>query len=295
MEDTTHNHTDIGIQLFSLPKLLEKDFEGGIKMLHKMGYRELELYGPFDFSVDKAKEHWSAIAKNIGFSGSGYLGHSLEEAQAIFKQYDMSIPSIHADLDTMISNMEGFARAREILGFTYVTLPAMPREYITSDLEGYKKMSEIFNIVGESAKKVGLKFAYHNHGYGFQEVDGKFPIEVLFDRTDPELVFLELDVFWTIAGRANPVEYLKKYKGRYHMIHLKDMKPISHFSGNGSDPSQWTALFPKMTTAGDGDLDLEEIVKVAKETGVKHFFVEQDMVLEPKTALKRSIDYISQL
>ncbi len=53
--------TSIGVQLFSLPKLLEKDFRGGIEMLSKMGYKEVELYGPFPFSANSVKEGWKAI------------------------------------------------------------------------------------------------------------------------------------------------------------------------------------------------------------------------------------------
>ena len=43
----------IGIQLFSLPKSLSNDFEGSIKMLAQMGYKEVELFGPYPFSSHK--------------------------------------------------------------------------------------------------------------------------------------------------------------------------------------------------------------------------------------------------
>ena len=67
--------TNIGIQLFSLPKLLESDFRSGIQMLSQMGYHELEFYGPFPFSADSVKENWAAITPSLGFSGSGYFCH----------------------------------------------------------------------------------------------------------------------------------------------------------------------------------------------------------------------------
>ncbi|MGI9550863.1 MAG: sugar phosphate isomerase/epimerase family protein [Aurantibacter sp.] len=281
----------IGIQLFSLPALLEKDFEGGVAMLTKMGYTELELFGPFEFSTEKAKARWNAITPQLGFSGCGYFGRSADEVKSIFKEHSMSVPSIHTDLDTMETDMEAFAKASEVLGFEYITLPAIPEER-RATMDGYKKMADTFNGIGENARKFGLKLAYHNHGYGLREVNGEVPFEVMVDLTDPNLVFLEMDIFWTTAGRADPIDYLKKYSGRYHMMHLKDMKPITYFSGDGSDPPQWMELFPKMTTAGDGDIDLHSIVKTAKENGVKHFFVEQDIVQQPEIALKRSIDYL---
>lgn len=294
MAINTGKMKNIGIQLFSLPALLEKDFEGGIAMLSEMGYTELELFGPFTFSTDSAKANWKAITPMLGFSGSGFFGHTATEVTAIFNEHGLSVPSVHTDLDTLETHIEAFAQAKEALGFEYVTLPAIPDER-RKTMDDYKKMADTFNSIGEKAKKMGLKFAYHNHGYGLAEVNGQVPFELMIERTDPELVFLEMDVFWTVAGRANPVEYLKKYSGRYHLMHLKDMKPIVHFPGDGSDAPQWISLFPNMTTAGDGALDLQAIVETAIAEGAKHFFVEQDMVQEPDTALKRSFDYLKGL
>ncbi len=282
---------NMGIQLFSLPKLLEEDFEGGIAMLSKMGYTELELFGPFTFSAESAKNNWEAITPLLGFKGSGFFGRSPDQVKAILKENKMTVPSIHTDLDTLENNMEAFAAAKMVLGFEYVTLPAIPDDR-RKKLDDYKRMAETFNRIGENARKIGLKFTYHNHGYGLQEVDGEVPFEVMINATDPNLVFLEMDIFWTIAGRANPVDYLKKYAGRYHLMHLKDMKPKTHFSGDGSDAAQWMALFPHMTTAGDGELDLAAIVKTAQANGAKHYFVEQDLVQQPEVALQRSIDYL---
>lgn len=284
----------MGIQLFSLPALLENDFEGGIRLLAEMGYTELELFGPYEFSSDSAKAGWNAITPMLGFSGSGYFGRSADEVKAILQEHGMSVPSIHTDLDTMETKMEEFARASEVLNFTYITLPAIPDDR-RQTMDAYKKMADTFNSIGENAKKHGLKLAYHNHGYGLQKIAGQVPFDVMIDATDPDLVFLEMDVFWTTAGRADPIEYLKKYSGRYHLMHLKDMNPITYFSGDGSNAPQWMELFPKMTTAGDGQIDLDTIVKVAKAHGAQHFFVEQDLVQQPEVALKRSHDYLRAL
>ncbi|MFZ4561714.1 MAG: sugar phosphate isomerase/epimerase, partial [Saprospiraceae bacterium] len=57
----------VGIQLFSLPKLLESDFEGTLARLAQMGYQEIELFGPYPFSTDLAKKAWEAIIPMVGF------------------------------------------------------------------------------------------------------------------------------------------------------------------------------------------------------------------------------------
>jgi sugar phosphate isomerase/epimerase len=104
-----------------------------------------------------------------------------------------------------------------------------------------------------------------------------------------------MDIFWTTAGGADPVSLLEKYKNRYRLMHVKDMKEKVHFSGDGGDSKQWIELFPYMTTAGNGVLDLKSIIVKAKESGVKHFIVEQDMVNDPAKALKISFDYMASL
>ena len=76
------------------------------------------------------------------------------------------------------------------------------------------------------------------------------------------------------------------------MLHLKDMKEKKQFAGDGNNVQEWFPMFPLMTSAGDGVLDVGEIVKKAGETGVEHYFVEQDMVADPQTALKKSADFL---
>jgi len=284
--------SDIGIQLFSLPKLLEVDMVSSIKMLQNMGYTQLELYGPYTFSEPAAWERWQAVTPSLGFRGSGYFGKDIREFKSILDDHGMTAPSAHTDLGTLRNGMDQLAEAAHVLGHEYVTLPAIPAENRTS-LEDFHRMAEIFNEIGQEAKKEGIRFAYHNHGYGIKPAEnGVIPLEIIINNTDPTLVFLEMDIFWTTAGGADPISYLRKYPSRYRMLHLKDMKPKVKFTGDGGDPSQWIELFPNMTNVGDGELDVAKIVEVGLENGVEYFFVEQDMVANPELALKKSIDFL---
>jgi sugar phosphate isomerase/epimerase len=284
----------IGIQLFSLPKLLEQDPRQAFRMLADMGYREVELYGPYTFSVQSAKEAWLALAPRLGFSGSGYFGMAENELKELLGELQLSVPSMHTDYETLLHEMPALGTAARALGAKYVTLPAIPDER-RQNLDGYKQVAADFNAIGEAARQEGLKFAYHNHGYGLTEMEGTIPFQLILDQTDPELVFLEMDIYWTTAGRADPIDLLRNNPGRYHLMHLKDMKPKTHFPGDGGDAGQWMELFPYMASAGDGELHIAGIVQEARQSGVKHFFVEQDMVAEPEVALKRSIDYLQKL
>lgn len=284
----------IAIQLFSVPKALDTDFAGTIKMLAGIGFKEVEMYGPYSFSTQAAQDRWAAVTPSLGFKGSGFFGHTAAEVKDIMSSNGMSVPSLHTDLDTLQNGMDKLAEAAHTLGSTYVVLPAIPDEK-RKTLDDYKKIAEAFNSIGESAKKEGIKFAYHNHGYGLAPMEGQIPLQVILKNTDKDLVFFEMDLYWTTAGGANPVELFKQNPNRYRMVHIKDMKEKVHFSGDGGDAKQWIALFPYMTSAGSGVLDLKTILNTAKENGVKHFIVEQDMVANPEVALKKSFDYVNSL
>ncbi|HEY9116770.1 MAG TPA: sugar phosphate isomerase/epimerase, partial [Roseivirga sp.] len=237
--------TPYGLGLFSIPLMLDNDVRTGFKMLAEMGYKEVELYGPFPFSVQAAKDGWAAVTPQLGFSGSGFFGHDVKDFANILNEYDLKATSTHADLETLKTRMPQMAEAAHILGMECVGIPSIPPE-LRTNLDDYKRMAETFNQIGESAKKEGLKYIYHNHGYGFHEMEGEIPIDLILDQTDPELVFMEMDIYWTAAGGADPVDYLKKHPGRYIAMHLKDMKEKKQFSGDGGDPTQWIELFPYM-------------------------------------------------
>jgi sugar phosphate isomerase/epimerase len=284
----------IGIQLFSLPKALDKDFVGSVKMLAQMGYKELELFGPFPFSDAAAIEGWKQAGKMLGFNGSGYFGKTPQEVKTILDDNGLTSPTAHTDFATLANNMDKLGEAAHVLGHQYVVLPAIPDDK-RKTLDDYKRTAEAFNKIGENAKKVGLKFAYHNHGYGFKAMDGTMPFDFLMEQTDPNLVFLEMDIFWTAAAGIDPIAYLDKYGKRYRLLHLKDMKTKKTFSGDGGNMGQWMELFPSMTTAGDGVMDLAGIIKKAQSLGIKHYLVEQDMVAQPEIALKRSFDFLKKI
>lgn len=284
----------IGVQLFTLPASLENDFENTIAVLAGMGYKEIELFGPYPYSAESAKNNWNAISGYLGFSGSGYFGRTEKQLKSLFRENRLTVPAMHTDLETLETRMEYLGAAGDALGFRYVILPAIPEER-RKTLDDYKRMAEVFNNIGQNAKREGLRFAYHNHGYGLNEREGVIPLELLLDNTDPGLVFLEMDLFWHIAGKADPIAYLKKYENRYQLMHVKDMKQIQTFSGEGAEVSQWMELFPNMVAAGEGAVDLKNIIPLARKYGVRHFFVENDLAKEPEAALQTSIDFLKKL
>ncbi|SMD42580.1 Sugar phosphate isomerase/epimerase [Aquiflexum balticum DSM 16537] len=287
-------NTDFGVALFTLPKALSEDFEGTIRIISEMGYKELEFFGPYDFSDEGVKKSWNQLTPLLGFSGSGYFGHPYKETREILDRYGLKAPAIHVDLQTLEKNMGQVAEAANVLGHKYVGIAMIPEE-MRPDLEGYKKTIDTFNRVGASAKKYGLTFFYHNHGYGHKEMEGVVPFDLILKNTDPELVKMELDVFWFAAAGVDSKKILKENPGRFPLLHIKDMSEAKTFTGDGGNPSEWMSLFPYLTDAGDGVLDLPGILKQAKKSGVKHFFLEKDNTPEFESALMRSFNFLSKL
>jgi sugar phosphate isomerase/epimerase len=284
--------TRIGLGLFTIPWLLEQDFEGAMRKLAEIGYREVEFFGPYPFSAPAAHASWNAVTAFIGFSGSGYFGKEVHEVRAILDRYGLSSPSMHTDLVTLQTRMPELAEAAHVLGQRYAIIPALGAQ---PSLDAYRRAADTFNEIGASAAQHGIRFAYHNHGYGLQPLEGKIPFDLLLEATDPALVDFQMDIYWTTAGGADPVAYLDAWPGRFRLMHVKDMAEHVRFSGDGSDPQQWFALFPYLTDAGSGVLDLKAILSHAQASGVQHFYVERDRAPDASAALHNSYRYLSTL
>lgn len=281
-----------GVGLFTVPKLLNDDFAGTLQMIAGIGYKEVELFGPYPFSTQADLEGWKAAGKALGFSGSGFFGNSIGDVKRILADNGLSVPSMHTSLPTLTEKMGELADAANKLGARYLVLPSAQTP---ADLDGYKRQADAYNAIGAAAAKHGLRFAYHNHGNGLKAINGIIPMELVIDRTDPGTVFFQMDLFWTVAGGIDPVQFLNKYKGRYVSLHVKDMSKDVRFSGDGGDMGQWMALFPYLTDAGSGVLPLKEILATARQVGVEHYFVERDLAPDAKLALTNAYQFLSGL
>lgn len=285
----------IGLGLFSIPKIMEQDLEGTIKKMAAIGIKEFETYGPYSFTHQKTKASWAEVSALLGFSASGFFGRSAQEFKDLTSQYGISVPAMHTDLYTLESYMPSLAKAARSIGATYVVLPSIP-EPERLDIKAYHLMASRFNEIGRIAKEEGIRFAYHNHGYGLiPEDNGIVPLDIIFEETDSDKVFFEMDLFWTVAGKADPIDLLKKYKGRYKMLHIKDMKSITYFKGKGSTSSEWMELFPQLVPAGSGEIPLQEIMDVAYHNGVLHYFVEHDLAPNPYENIQSAFNFLNGL
>lgn len=172
-------------------------------------------------------------------------------------------------------------------GLSYLVMPYLAQSDRGDNLDHYKALAEKLNEAGEAAKAAGLGFAYHNHAFEFEPMGDSTPLQTLMDNSDPELVQLELDVFWVSLAGNDPVELLSKYSGRVPLTHMKDKA--------ASAPTQFKEGAPKdaFEEVGDGTLDFPAILRACKAAGVQHYFVEQDQTPgDPLASLRQSYEYL---
>jgi len=113
---------------------------------------------------------------------------------------------------------------------------------------------------GKAAKAQGMQFTYHNHAQEFATINGVYALDQLYRSTKPDEVYAELDTHWIKRGGADPVAYIRQYKGRVPQVHLKDISAANDH-----------------TELGTGVLDLKAIAAVAVEVGAEWLIYEQDI------------------
>ncbi|GAB5476151.1 MAG: sugar phosphate isomerase/epimerase [Maribacter sp.] len=285
----------IGIQLFTIPFLVDNDFEGALKMLSEMGYREIELFGPYPFSHDNSKQVFTQMQQMLNLKQHSFYGKSAKETSELMKDLGLTVPSVHCYIDSLRYGMNDFLEGMKPLAPKYAVIPALMNPEDRNSKEAYLKLAEEFNGFGKQMKAHSMKFAYHNHGYEHIAFDGEMGLDILLNNTDPEFVQFELDIFWMKAAGQEPIDYLKKYPNRFKMMHVKDAAKKFRFKGDGSTPDQWMEGFPLMSDPGDGIFDIQAMIEQGIASGVEHFYLERDMAPEPEQTLKNSIDKLNKM
>ncbi|GMN06711.1 sugar phosphate isomerase/epimerase [Croceitalea sp. MTPC5] len=276
----------LGVQLFTIPKMIDVDLKGTLSLIGELGYQEVEFFGPYPFSTLSAKQDWNQIKPMLGIRNDAFYGFTIEEVSQMLKDNGLTVPSMHTDFDTLRKRLDSMLDEVAKLDTKYLVLPAIQEEKNT--LDHYKRFVDEFNLFGEKMAKYDMQFVYHNHGYEHMVLDGEVPMDFLLKNTNPDHVKFELDIFWMQAAGADPISYLKAYPNSYRLLHLKDASKEFRFSGDGQTPDQWMAGFPFMSDPGDGVYDIKGIIAQAEASGVEHYFLERDLAPNPEETLKNS-------
>jgi sugar phosphate isomerase/epimerase len=127
-------------------------------------------------------------------------------------------------------------------GMKYLVTPWMGSQANLKNLQLY---CDYFNAIGKKCNEEGIAFGYHNHAREFKKVEDTVIYDFMLENTDPECVFFQMDVYWAVMGQAYPVEYFRKYPGRFKTLHIKDHRELGESGMVGFD-----AIYKNVETAG---------------------------------------------
>ncbi len=135
-------------------------------------------------------------------------------------------------------------------------------------IEKAKEATAVFNNAGKRLQEEGITLVYHAHGYEFSNYeDGS-----LFDYMATNAVYFgfEIDVYWVQHGGANPMVLLNKYPDKFKLMHLKDMEQglVGNHTGHSDVETN--------VTLGTGQIDMDGLIKRAKELGIEYMFIEDE-------------------
>ena len=254
-------HQKVGLQLYSLRNLISKDVRGTIKKVADIGFREVETYG---YST-----------------GNGFWGLTIKEFKNLLKSHNLKSPSGHYDFDPYLREVEVDSLKVNIetanrIGQKYLTVPFL-NPLLRTNLDSYKTLAEKLNRAAILTKEAGLQLVYHNHDFEFMDFNGTSGYDILLQETDPSEIKFELDIYWTVRAGKDPIALFEQNPGRFSMWHVKDMDKLDK----------------SFTEVGAGSINYKEIFTKAKLSGMKHYFVEQDIIkIDPYVSISQSLQHI---
>ncbi|HEX2915910.1 MAG TPA: sugar phosphate isomerase/epimerase [Chloroflexia bacterium] len=245
--------TKIALQLYTVREQAQQDLNNTLSQLAEAGYRAVEL--------------------------AGFYGLTPQDLRNRLDEFGLKAVSAHISLKDFEANSAQVFENLHTLDCAYAVVPFVPEERRQSK-EQFYQLAEILNDLAQKAQAQNFKFAYHNHAFEFASIEGTSLWQVLQEKTDPNLVKLELDLYWAKFAGFEPLELLQKYGSRFPLLHMKDMS---------------TAETREDLPVGEGRLPWPSILEIAESAGVDWYIVEQDHPRDAMDDVKRSLANLQQL
>lgn len=248
---------DFGLITNVVQHMIGEDHRGTMALLAEMGYKYLEFGGT-----------WG-------------------EDPAALKEYMLGIGLIPLAGGTSMAPLQGDGLREAVdeclaMGKKYLVCywPWMnSAENLTWD--DVKFAVDESNRIGEICREKGLRFALHNHYQEFGKLDDRVIYDYILAETDPELVTMEIDLYWAHKGGADITTYFEKYPGRFELVHVKD-------SYDSPDLSSFACV-------GSGILDFQHLFSYRDVAGFKHLIVEHDDPENELACARTSIQHLKTL
>ena len=238
---------EIGVVSYTFRNSFSKDVPGTLDKIKAMGITNMEF--------------------------SSLFGKTAQELKDLLDARGMRCTSLGVSYNDLLNNSEQVISNAKTLGASFVRIGSIPHSGPLTE-EVVEKAADDFNSFGALLKKNGLEFCFHNHAVEFSPakdlINGTF-YDYLIQKTNPDYVSFEIDIYWVYYPGHDPVALLKKYPDRFKLMHLKDLKKgiARNPEGKGSSPDYNVAV-------GTGQLDIKAILKAASATSIKYFYLEDE-------------------
>lgn len=243
---------EIALQLYSLRNEMKEDPIKYHKMIADWGISALE--------------------------GGGTYGMSDAEYGKLLADNNLRVVGVSADYNQLTKTLKPIIDQAKKYGAKYATCYWIPHTEGAISMDEIKVATALFNSVGEQLKKEGITFTYHPHGYEFAK-EGKGVVMDYMLKNAEHFAF-NMDVYWVAMGGGDPVKIMKKYKGKFPQLHLKDRKIGTPGSPDGRGDVETNVVL------GTGDIDIAGLIKQAKKQGTKYLVIEDES--------SRSVEQIPQ-
>jgi sugar phosphate isomerase/epimerase len=242
----------VGLQLYTLRDMMAVSVPATLKLVSAVGYKEVEF--------------------------AGYFSHTPKEIKSLLAGEGLSAPSSHIALKLFDQGVNQIIDNALEIGHKYIVIPYLMPDERGTDIDTYKRLAAKCNTIGEACNKAGLKLAYHNHDFEFEVRNGQLPYDILLNETDKSVMSMEMDLYWMVKAKQDPLAYFKKHPGRFKLWHVKDMDE----QGNFAD-------------VGTGTIDFKAIFAHADLAGVEHKYVERDQTPDTLKTIVQGYKGVSDL
>lgn len=259
----------IGLQLYTVRTEMAKDVEGTLAKVAAIGVKEVEFAGYFDKTPTAVRD--------------------------MLKRHGLTSPSTHIDYASLGDKFPAIVEASKTIGHQFIVCPFLSED-LRKEPDVWKRIAATFNKAGETSKKAGIQFAYHNHHFEFVPVAGTLPFDILLAECDPSLVKMEMDLCWMAVAGQDPLAYFQKYPGRFPLVHVKGLSKRPPTPEPGAPAVPFDQAIPLITDVGHNDvIDWKPIFAKAGQAGIKHYFLEHDQPAAPFDSVKASYEYLHGL
>ncbi len=215
----------IGVQLYTVRDAIERDLEGTLARIARIGYQEVEF--------------------------ASYADQTAAQVRNAVRRAGLGAPSAHVPLAALGEGWDRVLDDAHTVGHHYLVMPWLD-EKDRPNLDAYRRIADRLNRAGETAGRAGIRLAYHNHDFEFTTMENRLPYDVLLESTDPGHVSFELDLYWITKGGQDPLAYFARWPGRFPLVHVKDStgRPEHRMADVGAGTIDWGRIFACSRQAG---------------------------------------------